>query len=248
MNAQKHEELSIGMPNLICADCATSHFGARVCLFPRRCPLRTSSISGECGGGMTMMTNQRRWMTVRTQARAVGLMACIVILMTVGLGLIAYGQDNAADQDLGLLRFESDGRVRLDVTDPNGNTVNRNVNEIESAVIVSEDHAVSVEITHSIPGIYMLDVNVSGSVNRLQRFSVWVTNGVDRILLADEELIVNVPVDAYVIRNSETGIEIATAKDEGSGMSSVLVWILIGGAGLIVGIAIFIIRSRKRKG
>jgi hypothetical protein len=180
--------------------------------------------------------------------RALGTMACITILFTAGLGQTVYGQSNTEAQDLGMLRFESSGRIRLDVIDPDGNTINRNTNEIDGAVIVSDDHAVSIEIPHSIEGDYQLDVNVSGSVNRLQRFSVWVTDGADTVQLADEELIVNVPVDAYVIRNSENGIEIAPLpEDEASGISMALIWILVGGAGLIVGIAIFVIRSRKRK-
>jgi len=170
------------------------------------------------------------------------------MLLMAGHSQLVYGQDTTAAHDLGLLRFESSGRVRLDVEDPNGNTVNRLSNEIDGAVIDSGDHAVSIEIPNSIQGDYQLDVNVSGSVNRLQRFSVWVTNGVDTIHLAEEELIVNVPTDAYVIRNSASGIELVTqSEDDNSGMSNTLMWILVGSAGLLVGIALFIVRSRKRK-
>jgi hypothetical protein len=177
--------------------------------------------------------------------------ACVIICIASAPSHAAYGQDASETeaQSLGMLRFESTGRVRLDVVDPDGNTVNRDINEIEGAVIVSEDRKVVIEIPYSKPGDYQLHVNVSGSVNRLQHFGALVTNGVDTIQLADNELIVNVPVDAYVIRNDQDGIRIAApAEDESPGISTNLIWILVGGAGLIVGIALFIIRSRKRKG
>jgi hypothetical protein len=184
-------------------------------------------------------------------AGALWCVACVIICIASAPNHLAYGQDAAETeaQSLGMLRFESTGRVRLDVIDPDGNTVNRNINEIEGAVIVSEDREVVIEIPNSKPGDYQLHVNVSGSVNRLQHFGVLVTNGVDTIQLADNVLIVNVPVDAYLIRNDQDGIRIAPPKeDESQGLSTNLIWILVGGAGLIVGIAIFVIRSRKRKG
>ena len=185
-----------------------------------------------------------------TMAGILSFAACVIVCITVWPGLATYGTSisDTEDQQLGALRFESAGPVQIEVTDPEGNTVSRNMNQIDGATFFDGDRQVIIEIPHPISGDYEVDVNVSGSANRLQHFDVLVTDGVNTIQLADYELIVNVPVDPYVIRNDHDGFAIAPiAVDDTAGGSASLIWILVGSAGLLTGITVFIIRSRRRK-
>lgn len=186
----------------------------------------------------------------RTMVGALSLAAYVIFCITACPSPAAYGTSisDTEDQQLGMLRFESAGPVQIEVRDPEGNIVNRNTNQIDGATFFDGDRQVIIEIPHSIEGDYEVHVNVSGSANRLQHFDVFVTDGVNTIQLTDYELIVNVPVDPYVIRNNHEGFAIApVAVDNASGGSTNLIWILAGAAGLLAGITILVIRSLKRK-
>ena len=187
----------------------------------------------------------------RTMAGILAIAACVVVCITAWPDPAVYGTDtpDTEGQQLRMLRFESAGPVQIEVTDPEGNTVSRDMNQIDGAVFFDGDRQVVIEIPHSTVGDYELHVNVTGSANRLQLFDAWVTDGVDTIQFADRELIVNVPVDPYVIRNDHDGFAIATvAVDDGSPEGSGnLIWILAGAAVLLAGVVVVIIRSRRRK-
>lgn len=186
----------------------------------------------------------------QTMAAILSFAACVIVCITVWPGLSTYGSSisDTEDQQLGALRFESAGPIQIEVTDPEGNTVSRDMNQIDGAVFFDGDRQVIIDIPHSIEGDYEVHVNVSGSANRLQHFDVFVTDGVDTIQLTDYELIVNVPRDPYVIRNDHEGFAIAPVPvADGPGSSTSLIWILAGSAGLLAVVVVIIIRSRKRK-
>lgn len=175
---------------------------------------------------------------------------CAIGCIMTWQGLAAYGTGipDTEGQQLGLLRFVSAGPVQIELRDPEGNIVGRELNQIDGAVFVDGDREVIIEIPHRIAGDYEIHVNVSGSANRLQLFDVSVTDGVDTIQLANRELIVNVPRDPYVIRSDHDGFAIAPVTIVGGQAGSThLIWILVGFAGLLAGIGILVIRSRKRK-
>jgi LPXTG-motif cell wall-anchored protein len=169
--------------------------------------------------------------------------ACLIVCMMTW---------SAASQQehLGMLRFMASGPIQIEVHDTEGNIVSRNVIEIEGATFHDENAEIVIEIPQSVVGNYLVHMNVNGSAIRLQHFDISVTNGVDTILLADNQLIVNAPHDPYVIRNSAEGMADVTdsAGSDGSETgSSTLIWILAGSAGVLAALGYFILRSRKRK-
>jgi len=176
--------------------------------------------------------------------------SCLVVCIVALSGSATYGQDvpSTEAQQLGMLRFVSAGPIQISLTDPEGNVVSRETNDIDGADFFDGDREVIIEIPHSIVGDYELHANVSGSANRLQRFDVSVTDGTQTLVLAERELIVNIPLDPYVIRNNPDGFAIAQVIiDDSQGASSGLIWLFAGGAVLLAGIAFLILKSRKRR-
>jgi len=184
----------------------------------------------------------------RWSVRVVG--ACIVA-MIVTLPVMAQDTTASADGALRVLRFEADGRVRLEAHDPNGRRIGRDVNEIEGATFKEVDNGMVLEIPDPMAGDYELHVDADGSANRIHLFDVWVTDGVTTVSLAERELIMNVPSGPYVIRVTADGLSDVTGSDAGSGDggTSLVTWIVVIVAVLAVaGLAIFLfLRARKRK-
>ncbi|MFC2079707.1 hypothetical protein ACFLSZ_06975 [Candidatus Bipolaricaulota bacterium] len=172
------------------------------------------------------------------------LVACVIACITTW--------PVAAQDELGVLRFMASGRVRIEVHDPEGNIVSRTENQIEDAIFQDDGDGMVIEIPHRVTGDYELFVFVDGSANPIWSFDLSVTDGVNTIMLADGELIVNAPSDPYVIRSSADGFSDVTAvaeseSDGSDGISPTLIWILAGAAGLLVGIVlVFRVRRRKR--
>ncbi len=155
------------------------------------------------------------------------------------------------EQPLGMLRFMASGPIQIEIHDPEGNIVSRDVIEIAGASFQDENDEILIEVPHRVLGDYLVHMNVDGSANRLQHFDMSVTDGAETIQLAEFQLIVNAPHDPYVIRSSTAGFEdvtdaIAEQDIENERSSTSLIWILAGSVGLLVGI-ILLIRSRKRK-
>jgi len=184
-------------------------------------------------------------------------LALVACLAMVGLMFPALAQEttDATAATLRLLRFEASGPVRLEVHDPHGRRVGRDLNEIDGATFEETDDGMVIEIAEPTPGDYELHVDSDGSANRIHLFDVWATDGVSTIPLAERVMIMNVPSDPYVIRVSEDGISDVTGtagsgsgSDAGDGGSSVMIWVIVivvvvaGGAA-----AYFILRARKRK-
>ncbi len=179
-------------------------------------------------------------------------MALVACLAMVGVMSSALAQEStdataAAPQRL---RFEANGRVRLEVYAPNGQRVGRDLNQIEGATFEEMDDGMVIEIAEPALGDYELHVNSDGSANRIHLFDVWGTDGVTTIPLAERELIMNVPNDPYVIRVAEDGISDVTGSgsDGGEGDSSIVIWVVVivvvTGGGVA---AYLILRTRKRK-
>ncbi|MBU1048462.1 hypothetical protein KKG90_00425, partial [Candidatus Bipolaricaulota bacterium] len=173
-----------------------------------------------------------------------------ILFLALALCLIA-GMGTAIAQELGMLRFEASGPIQIEVHDPLGNIVSRDVVQIEGASFVDVDAAITIEIPNRILGDYLVHMNVDGSANRLQHFYISVTDGVETIQLADFQLIVNAPVDPFVIRSTADGFTNVTdlVDDEasGAGSSSTMIWIIAGAAGLIAaGVLVLVARSRKK--
>jgi hypothetical protein len=176
--------------------------------------------------------------------------AWVIVCITAWSGPAVYGTGipDTGDQQLGMLRFEAVGPIQIELRDPEGNIVSRELNQIDGAVFFDGDRQVVIEIPHPIIGDYEIYANVSGSANRLQLFDVSVTDGVDTIQLANRQLIANIPRDPYVIRVDYDGFAIApVAAEDDRGVSTKLIWILAGSTGLLAGILILIIRFRRRK-
>ena len=132
------------------------------------------------------------------------------------------------EQSLGMLRFVASGPIQIEVHDPEGNIVSRDVIEIDGASFQDEDAEIIIEVPHRVLGDYLVHMNVDGSAIRLRHFDISVTDGVKTIQLADYQLIVNAPHDPYVIRSSTDGFEDVTAfmadqEERSDGSSSTLI-------------------------
>lgn len=192
---------------------------------------------------MTNDNRRTRWMLDGTVLQAIAMFlamtACVLVCVT---------SLPCAAQNLRMLRFVSAGPIQIAITDPEGHVVSREANEIEGAVFIDGDREVIIEIPHSIAGIYEVDANVSGSANRLQRFDVSVTDDVNTLVLAERELIANVPRDPYLVRNDQDGFVLAQASSDDSEEASISpIWFLLGGAVLLAGITLVILRFRKQR-
>lgn len=171
----------------------------------------------------------------------------ICLLVCQGAAVFATGIPDPSDQDLGMLRFVGSGAIQIEVVDPDGLTVSRSANEIDGATFTDEDAVVTIEIPQRKIGDYQVDVNLDGSSSRLQRFDVWVTDGITTVHLAESEFLANAPLDPYVVRSDAAGFDLAPeAEDEPSGLSSTLIIIIVAAAVVLVGGGVFFLRKRKR--
>lgn len=171
-------------------------------------------------------------------------------VLMVGLMMLVATMPALSQETVRVLRFEADGRVRLEVYDPEGHRLGRDVNEIDGAVFEEIDNGMVMEIADPTLGDYELHVNADGSANRIHLFDVWVTDGVSTISLAERELIMNVPSDPYIIRVTEAGLSDVTgtiAGSDGDG-GSFPTWIIIVVAVVVVGggATFLLLRSRRR--
>lgn len=196
----------------------------------------------------------------QAMVRILSLVVCVIICVTAWSDLAAFGTGipDTEEQQLGMLRFMSEGRVKIEVHDPEGNIASYEQNQIEGAIIQQESREMTIEIPHRIEGDYQLYVNPSTSANPIHLFDISVTDGTTTIPVAERILMVNAPSDPYVIRSSADGFTDVTStaeagpassdsvSDDDEGTSSNLVWILAGGAGLLVAILLFL-WFRKRK-
>ncbi len=171
-----------------------------------------------------------------------------ILFLALALSLTA-GTGTAIAQELGMLRFEASGPIQIEVHDPEGNIVSRNVVQIEGASFEDVDAAITIEVPRRILGDYLVHMNVDGSANRLQHFYISVTDGVETIQLADFQLIVNAPVDPYIIRSAADGFSDVTGEvDESVGGTSSTIWIIVAGVAVVGAIVAFLlIRARKQK-
>ena len=185
---------------------------------------------------------------VRRFVRVLG--ACLAV-MIVALSVMAQDTTAPADAAPRVLRFEADGRVRLEAHDPNGRRIGRDVNEIEGATFEEVDNGMVLEIPDPVLGDYELLVDADGSANRIHLFDVWGTDGVTTVSLAERELIMNVPSEPYVIRVTADGLSDVTGTEPGNddGGTSLVTWIVVIVAVVAVGgLATFLfLRARKRK-
>ena len=154
------------------------------------------------------------------------------------------------EQPLGMLRFMASGPIQIEIHDPEGNIVSRDVIEIAGASFQDENDEILIEIPHRILGDYLVHMNVDGSANRLQHFDISVTDGINTTPLADYQLIVNAPHDPFVIRSSSDGyadVTAAVAEElSAAEASSNLIWIVGGFAGLLI-VSLLVLRSRKQR-
>jgi len=155
------------------------------------------------------------------------------------------------EQPLGMLRFMASGPIQIEIHDPEGNIVSRDVIEIAGASFQDENDEILIEIPHRILGDYLVHMNVDGSAIRLRHFDISVTDGINTTLLADYQLIVNAPHDPFVIRSSSDGYADVTAAvaeelSAAEASSSHLAWIVGGFAGLLI-VSLLVLRSRKQR-
>lgn len=194
---------------------------------------------------MHNMTGSRK--AYRRRIRWMGLVALGICMVWSGIAAVAQSEADTGNT----LRFEAEGPVRIELRDPAGNLVSRNESEIEGVAYVIEDEHATIELVDWQPGDYEVSVFASGSANRFWRFDVAASLGDQTLLLADRELIVNVPDAPFIIRVSETSIEDVTGEastasgSSGGGGIPLLVWIL-GGIVILAAAGWFLFRRQKR--